>query len=218
MPLPPALQEWECWLWPYPPMGKLSTRRTTKIPQGFERFVFLDLNHDGINDFTFSNFMTASSSRVFLWVKDGHPGNAISSTGAGSSVAFASALPAGKVIGPNGKFVKGDQRQMDNNDGPGPKCEGPWIQARELYLGLEFVIKGEIHFGWARLNVNCGPERVNKARLTGYAYETVANKAILAGDMGPDASADDPGTLGNLARGAAAIFGGRDQQTTGRIH
>jgi hypothetical protein len=53
------------------------------------------------------------------------------------------------------------------------------------------------------LNVNC--DSPIKARLTGYAYETVADEPIIAGDtMGAEASVE-AGTLGNLALGAAAI-------------
>jgi len=42
--------------------------------------------------------------------------------------------------------------------------------------------------------------------LTGYAYETIANKAIIAGrTKGPDVTAAQPTSLGHLAAGASAI-------------
>ena len=66
-------------------------------------------------------------------------------------------------------------------------CNGPWAKASDRYLGLEFLIGGEPHFGWARLSVRCDYARTRVfAQLTGYAYETVANQPIDAGNtIGP---------------------------------
>ncbi len=78
------------------------------------------------------------------------------------------------------------------------------------YLGLKFQIKGETHYGWARLNVSVRAQGgVNiTATLTGYAYETIANKAIIAGKTkGEDES--QGATLGALAAGAAALHTAR---------
>ncbi len=62
------------------------------------------------------------------------------------------------------------------------KCEGPWLNVKNRYLGLKFIIKGKDHFGWARLTTT---GRI--ALLTGYAYETIPNKPIIAGKTkGPE--------------------------------
>ncbi|MFZ0770495.1 MAG: hypothetical protein WAN08_03655 [Candidatus Sulfotelmatobacter sp.] len=176
----------------------------------------LDLNHDGIADFVFSDFYSSTSSTLDLSIGPVNPSNEIFSTGRNVLSVFAAALPAGVVIGPHGKFEKKNGEGMA--DGFPGVCQGPWIHAHEKYLGLKFIIDGEIHFGWARLNVNCVYPKPIIATLTGYAFETVANQPIVAGETkGPDAS-DDPGTLGNLARGAAAISNWRNQQTTDEIH
>jgi hypothetical protein len=73
----------------------------------------------------------------------------------------------------------------------------------------------KIHFGWARLNVNCVYPKAIRATLTGYAYETIPNKAIIAGaTKGPDAAEPtasfnkhnpEPATLGMLAMGAPGL-------------
>jgi hypothetical protein len=59
---------------------------------------------------------------------------------------------------------------------------GPWLHVKQAYLGLKFVIKGKTHFGWARVKLSVpkfsGPMT---ATLTGYAYETIPGKAIIAG-------------------------------------
>jgi len=72
-------------------------------------------------------------------------------------------------------------------------------------MGIRFKIKGKSHFGWARLSVTeaaIGPayHRIY-ATLTGYAYETIPNKPIIAGRThGPDVILKRA-TLGALALG-----------------
>ncbi len=87
---------------------------------------------------------------------------------------------------------------------------GDWNNVKDRYLGLKFKIqgKGKIHYGWARLNVRDHGHYIT-ATLTGYAYETIPNKPIIAGKTkGPDVITLEPGSLGALAAGAA----GRNMQ------
>ena len=52
----------------------------------------------------------------------------------------------------------------------------------QAYLGLKFTIKGKIHFGWARVKVDTlQTQQKFSATVTGYAYETIPGKAIVAG-------------------------------------
>lgn len=178
----------------------------------------LSLTHNGIADFVISNFYSSTSSTLALSIGPVNPSNEIFSTGSNRLSVFAAALPAGVPIGPNGKFKKRRGEGMANGIDLNGTCQGPWIHAHERYLGLKFLINGEVHFGWARLNVNCVYPKPIRGTLTGYAYETVANQSIVAGDTkGPDVNVD-PGTLGNLARGAAGSYNRRDQQTTDETH
>jgi hypothetical protein len=67
---------------------------------------------------------------------------------------------------------------------------GEWLGKSnfQAYLGLKFTIKGKIHFGWARVKVDTlQTQQKFSATLTGYAYETIPGKAIIAGaTKGPD--------------------------------
>ena len=87
----------------------------------------------------------------------------------------------------------------------------PGLTSKTVYLGLKFQIKGKTHYGWARLNVEVSKTTIT-ATLTGYAYETIPNKPILAGKTSrPEAArveassaalgirAPQPGTLSLLA-------------------
>jgi hypothetical protein len=108
---------------------------------------------------------------------------------------------------------------IDTGRAPGTNgtCFGTWPSGASRYLGLQFSVNGEAHFGWARLNVTCENLHVI-ATLTGYAYETVANKAIVAGETkGADEEAgavledsvSEPArkaTLGLLALGSQSLL------------
>jgi hypothetical protein len=96
----------------------------------------------------------------------------------------------------------------------GASRAGQWVNVRSHFLGLKFRIKGKVHYGWARLNVTVGNSRIS-ATLTGYAYETIPGKSIIAGatkgpdDAEPTASLNtptpEPVTLGALAMGAPGL-------------
>jgi hypothetical protein len=86
-------------------------------------------------------------------------------------------------------------------------------QCHQKISGIKFLINGEVHYGWARLSIT-----KSYYLLTGYAYETVANKAIPAGEEGgadghaaaqPAELMKEPAspmaTLGMMARGAGGL-------------
>jgi hypothetical protein len=122
-----------------------------------------------------------------------------------STIQAASALRCGFRIGPDKKkFAYGDDFMGLIRTGVlGSVYEGQWVDATNRYLGLQFEINGRTHYGWARLSVDMFE---GERTLTGYAYETVPNKAIIAGKTkGPDVVTVRPdaaaGTLGRLALG-----------------
>jgi len=181
----------------------------------------LDLNHDGRTDFSFHDSFTCTSFCEYIEGKlsvlparlaneiVGHPGR---------SYAYASALSAGVRVGPKSPFSQGNKVMAfggydAGTQGPG-YCSGPWQNVQHRYLGLEFSIEGKVHFGWARLTETCSSKNgENTALLTGYAYETIANKPIIAGrTKGPDVITLQDPSLGHLARGASAIPGWRREQ------
>jgi hypothetical protein len=162
----------------------------------------LDLNHDGVNDFLVSRWLYGNGSH--LTIDQQATANGILAQGA--------ALPAGVRIGPKGAFVGYASMASDVTISGESFSDGPWKDATNRYLGLKFSVDGETHYGWARLTVTAKGSIT--ATLTGYAYETVPNKPILAGEKsGPVAAgtvdpkellapANQPATLGMLARGA----------------
>jgi hypothetical protein len=182
----------------------------TPVHKRVVRHIELDLNNDGTPDFRISCSTSGSGSRCgygfrppnpenWLSVKPLHRSNAVWSK---SQPPFVSAIAKGKRIGGEGMFPPGDNVMAKCIEYSSSYCYGPWLRANGRYLGLKFVIKGKIHYGWARLSVDW---TLGRAILTGYAYETVPDKPILTGETkGPNVITFEPASLGHLAAGASA--------------
>jgi hypothetical protein len=197
----------------------------------------LDLNHDGINDFQFYTYYTNTNTAWLRWVKVGHERghNRVIGTVARTYSGSASALRVGAVIGPKGPFTHNTgaalmaretcRRESTNCQMSGTKVfRGQWANGgkgvKNRYLGLKFFIMGRAHFGWARLKVTISG-RLISTTMTGYAYETVSKRPIIAGQTkGPDEvdngigglntasltmPTPEPAMLGMLALGEPAL-------------
>ncbi len=183
--------------------------------------LYIDLNHDGIKDFVLRTTYYAGSSyfeagldasSAYHKTKNAVAGKHLSRSGYFFSAA--SALPAGVRIGAKSEFPVHRPvmaKELFARGVPSSKYSdvGRWVSkgkgVRNRYLGLKFVVGGKVHYGWARVSVTLGHNRQRgdvNGTLTGYAYETVPNKAIITGQTkGPDVITLRPGALGELARG-----------------
>ena len=191
----------------------------------------IDLNRDGKVDFFLfeGGGSTSAQNDVFGYLKVCHQPHhksgsfgsylCISSTSATNALnqvtaatsGDAAALRAGAKIQHNGRFGgKGVAVAMGSiaykrSTSGGTSWAGPWMNAgngvKNRYLGLKFKINGKFHFGWARLTV-ATQKRSFTATLTGYAYETIPGKSIIAGKTkGPDVVTEQQDSLGALAAG-----------------
>jgi hypothetical protein len=172
----------------------------------------LDINQDGITDFTFTNAFRGWSSSYRNWFVEGAgDSNAV--------VGDASVLRRGAVIGPRDAFAQFSQVMLEGSrwsyrtSGGGGNCSnsavgGNWNR-KDGYLGLKFLVNGKVHYGWLRLKVGWNKKEGHPLihpLLQGYAYETIPNKPIIAGKTrGKDVITVEPASLGHLARGASAI-------------
>jgi hypothetical protein len=198
------------------------------IPIKVNDRIVLDLNHDGINDFQFFNYSTYTSGRLRagLTVSPAQRSNKIWSNRTSlCNYVCASALPKGRKIGPNGKFKH--QHLFMAGFGGATKSGnsvsfGPWRNVEQAYLGFKFIIHGKSHFGWARVKMERTQNHAFSAVINGYAYETIPNKPLIAGqtqvhtgnplheDTGASLTRPLPNklrlaTLGALALGSPAL-------------
>jgi hypothetical protein len=189
----------------------------------------LDLNHDGVIDFSIGN-STLLNTDQFFWdvFAEGPSGNEIIGTFVYHGFPRdARAITAGQKIGPGLPFYNGVAKLASlYQGGGGTSAHGNWVNVSNRFLGLAFKINGQIHFGWARLTVQLTPKFTFAARLTGYAYETTPNKAILAGQtQGGDEVSEmrpleprseepfaAPATLGLLAQGSPGLVAWRKKE------
>jgi hypothetical protein len=179
----------------------------------------IDLNNDGTADFFLFNHSKDGSCCIYsrtLSVAGGYVGS--SQNGVIGLALWANALKAGQAIGPRQLFEYAHFKMANafNDSNSFFFVKGPFANTTNRYLGLLFRVNGETHYGWARFSVVKagfnGSIPVVVATLTGYAYETVPNQAIIAGKTsGQSASLDfsdtpsHTGSLGLLAIGAPAL-------------
>jgi hypothetical protein len=175
----------------------------------------LDLNHDGIVDFVIQQAFGFASGTIFAYqlAAQGAMGNAVAGSvnthnPFHSARWYGSALKPGAQVGPHRRFVHGGKNgeamvSVWTNESATSGSYGKWIDVTNRYLGLKFKIKGEVHYGWARLSVHNVKTDIT-GTLTGYAYETIPNKAIIAGaTKGTDESLEESDA--NLATPTRAL-------------
>lgn len=186
----------------------------------------LDLTHDGTIDFLIQERGSSFSSSGY----NGLAAKPAFGNGVEGSNALAAALSKGAPIGPGQQFFSstGSNGEIMFNVAcsieVGCSTIGKWGNVNSRYLGLKFLIDGKTHYGWARVSVEVQNNHKITALLTGYAFETVANKEIVAGQTsgGNDSTSSElsaPATpdsesatnasagtsLGQLALGAGSV-------------
>jgi len=180
---------------------------------------WIDLNHDGMNDFGLYRHQIVVGNSTLLAVPGDVGNEVVQATGGRSD--SAAALMVGAAIGPNQKFASrtsyaygGFFMAFAGLSASQTFFKGPWKDQTNKYLGLKFFVNGELHYGWARMTVT---HNLKLTALTGFAYETEPNKPIRAGNESGsnDESAGrplpsgseifEPATLGMLAVGWPAL-------------
>jgi hypothetical protein len=173
----------------------------------------LDLNNDGTTDFILHDRHghTTSGTAGSLFIAGSGTNGA---EGAASSRGFLAAnLPPGVNI-PTGQFAR--RARLGFFCAGFLSCSrtsskrGHWFNVANRYLGLKFAIDGQTHYGWARLSVRFKDYRL-VAMLTGYAYETIPDKPIIAGqekgnEKGNDDAAFAPLTMPTPAQPSLAML------------
>ena len=168
----------------------------------------LHINADAVRDFYLKLAVAyASDTWNVVDLFDGLNGAAVQGYETTREV-FAYARRAGAKIGP-GKNWFGGGDLLHRNGGPsGTTTRGQWWHngtgVRNHYVGLRFSVQDKNHYGWARLSTSAEGGHIVDIHLTGYAYESVPNKPIIAGHIkGSDVVRRSQASLGQLAQGVA---------------
>jgi hypothetical protein len=202
---------------PLPAEAKIVYTPAHIVVQQYETYR-LDINHNGVTDLSIKVNVFSNTSGVED-VVSAVPAGKNEIEGTARFRFYGAALFKGARIGPNKKF--GGQTHgailafVGETLNGSIQYGGNWVNVNHRYLGVKFHIKGKTHYGWVRANVFTVRGPVAGVILTGWAYETIPNKAIIAGatrgadDADPTAflnpATPEPPTLGMLALGAPGL-------------
>jgi len=201
-----------------------------QVTIGANQHYDLDLTGDGTVNFTLKDHTFHSTSGWWGYLFVAHPGgNQVAAHLARDGGSSAYAFKSGARINKQAEHFAERRVTLAYWRGGwwGSTKGGSWISSgtgvSNRYLGLRFKIDGQYHYGWAQLSVQMSPW---SETLTGYAYETIPNKPIKAGqEQENDESGEQPGpaaftsptqkfspTLGMLAKGASVLSVWRRQE------
>ncbi len=184
----------------------------------------LDLNADGIPDFSFGFDFGDHESALAMHALVA--GNAILCSPATNGCFGVAVGKYGRPVGPKKQFVSNTISPYSFSGGGVFMAvggvylmtyfDGPWAYAKNRYVGVKFLISGKVHYGWIRMSVG-NWLKGQPIHISGYAYEAEANTRILDGHETASATVEsdssdsaslflrDPATLGALANGAAGL-------------
>lgn len=170
----------------------------------------VSLNVDGTSIITFEHYISSSIAYLRSFLSASGYGVEAAPLRKGTPIGFADHFSARVGLEERSDFAG---------------TYGAWVNVNQRYLGFEFKLNGQVHYGWARLTVRNEDGYSIVAVLNGYAYNTVAGQLILAGQtsadpaiqVGPEALANRaaphllaeealrPGSLGLLALGSPGL-------------
>ena len=143
-------------------------------------FNYIDLNNDGVVDFTLKSIDPTWS----FWCEPGSNSNNVNGF-IGVSGPFESYVVPLNYKNPISSIpaapyffdAYGGYLAMDFCDTLPLYCSYGWGGKTNKYMGLRFLIDGQIHYGWVRLDV------INPTHwaIKDYAYNATPNQPILAG-------------------------------------
>lgn len=150
---------------------------TTIIPGNFYN---LDLDNDGTFDFSFNLNFGSTSSYTSQQVGVTPAGsNAIAGDTVGAYI-YPFAFNSGDTVKSTLQFNVGSNQSMGSYFGAGYSY-GNWLGVTDKYIGLQFYIGTQIHYGWARLDVD---STASQFTIKDYAYNGTPNAFIFAGETG----------------------------------
>ena len=141
-------------------------------------FYDLDLNNDGTIDFFISSFISSDYEWLVIEAPDLNSSNGCISIEPWYDVALPLSIGT-EITNPNnqGFYSNGAYIATGYCFLAQESCDYDWKDKNDKYLGLRFLVNGQTHYGWARLDVTSASNWVIKD----YAYNATPNLPILAG-------------------------------------
>ncbi len=147
---------------------------------GYNKPLFLDVDADGFTDFTFSSVLIEENDKPYLYLL------ATTKSGTGNKIfvqngpdlvinaLFTYPFENGQTIEPtvanNGKWTDIGQKGFilgASETSSSKEQYGLWINKTDKYLGIQFKIAGQVHYGWVKLSHD---SIKNEILVKGFAY------------------------------------------------
>ncbi len=156
----------------------------------------LDLNNDTNFDFAIfsADTIVTSGARIRYTVVAPYGTAAASNAIAGeapSGYDYALALNSGDMIDNTLNWIAATNTMAYNVDSANPYNEN-WNGVTDKYLGLQFVVAGNTHYGWARMDVQAIGDSWT---IKDYAYNSTPSTGLMAGQV------NDAGQMAGLTNG-----------------
>lgn len=151
----------------------------------------IDIDGDGTIDFQFAASFTSSTGGSIWSFGTGFGFRSASSVGnssnqfcgsVGAYYNYGSALEEGALIGPDGPWL--NYPSLSNHAVLASNffgvTYGNFPGEGEMYLGFQFTVKGNLHYGWMRVEADIDPVYMT---IFDYAYEAIPDQPIEAGSQ-----------------------------------
>lgn len=141
----------------------------------------LDLNNDQTVDFVVASrdTVTPNAHVRLTFAAPYGAGNAVAGE-TPSAYDYALALDINTMVDSTLNWIAATNTMAYNVDSANPYNEN-WNGVTDKYLGLQFVVGGNTHYGWARLDSYAIGDSIV---VKDYAYEATPNAGIMTGNMG----------------------------------
>ncbi len=142
-------------------------------------FYNLDLNNDDIVDYTLSLWSDSLSDYLLISSPNGINASITVTPWYANTVPLENGMEIFNLVGAiNGEtYLYWGVFTIGNCFGGDATCSYDWKNKIDKFLGLRFLIDGQTHYGWARLDVTSHTQWVIKD----YAYNATPNQHIFAG-------------------------------------
>lgn len=155
--------------------------------------VLFDIDGDSVDDYSLDLF--GGTDAYAYW-------NILGSNQVVTSGSDVDALTGGVVVGPGQNYGSGGKLAKAKASG---STGGQWPSnlVDPRFVGLQFLIGGQTHYGWARVGVDVdGPAGVAQGVVYDWAYDDTPGAAITTPGT---ASVPEPSSLALFALGAAGV-------------
>ncbi|MES2829628.1 MAG: hypothetical protein V4687_15815 [Bacteroidota bacterium] len=165
--------------------------RSLNLVVGYNKNVFLDVDADGMSDFSFFGVLiyhdnrpnlylavtpkTSKGSRVLVKTGEEFLINGLWSAPLEKDVVIQEASPSDySWTGPQVKgYIVASSKTAASDE-----YYGLWIGKADKYLGIKFKLNNKYHYGWVRISHT---KSTDELMISDYAYNTIPEQGIAAG-------------------------------------